>query len=124
MKRLKERRGTRLAHFTALSGQLAADILFHDIQDADAFECLKRGSGALGRIYVEEFAARVSPACRLDQWFLHPIVQAVESPIGIGLQNPTEGLQMSSGPLALAIREYRNHTAGGSVLPEGRSSRT
>ena len=88
----------RLTYGKALIGQLAPDLIFHGIQGADAFESLERRRGALGLMHVEEFAAHVSPASGLDQRVLHPIVQAVESAIRIGLQDTAEGLQMVSGP--------------------------
>lgn len=91
-------------HETKPIGQLAPDLIFHGIQGADAFECLERLRGALGLMHAEEFAAHVSPASCLDQRTLHPIVQAVEPAIRIGLQDTAEGLQMVSRPLALAIR--------------------
>src|SRR5665213_960671 len=119
---LQEWRGMRLTYGEAFIRQLPPDLIFQGIQGADAFKCLERLRGALGRMYIEEFAARVGPASRLDQRFLHPIVQAVEPAIGIGLQDTAERLQMSSGSLALTIRRItKPHrrwigTAGGSVI--------
>src|SRR5665213_2727298 len=119
---LQEWRGMRLTYGEAFIRQLPPDLIFQGIQGADAFKCLERLRGALGRMYIEEFAARMRPASRLDQWVLHTIVQAVEPTIGIGLQDTAERLQMSSGSLALAIRRItKPHrrwigTAGGSVI--------
>jgi hypothetical protein len=77
---------------TVRAGRLPRDLRFDGVKCGDAGEEIGRERGRLGLVLIEDLAPEMRPAGDLE--YIATLVELPIACIGVGLQEPLEGLQL------------------------------